>query len=123
MSHNLSHANHGAPGLVKENTSCCGTLPLARIHSPVRMCHPVSPSPSIDVAPCIFVNRKTSGNKNATSVSDGIRRNSGLVRVEAMLFDQHRHVTNQLVRGRGELDIVRAATASVALSRVSGSIA
>src|ERR1039457_7088338 len=43
---NHSHANHGAPGLVKENTSRMGTHPLAIIHSPVRMCQPVSQSPS-----------------------------------------------------------------------------
>src|ERR1039457_5766592 len=33
-----SHANHGAPGLVKEKMSRQGTHPLAIIHSPVRMC-------------------------------------------------------------------------------------
>src|ERR1035438_3338002 len=42
-----SHANHGAPGLVKEKMSRAGTHPWAIIHSPVRMCQPVSQSPSL----------------------------------------------------------------------------
>ena len=44
MSLSHSHANQGAPGLEKEKMSRIGTQPLARIHSPVRMCQPVSQS-------------------------------------------------------------------------------
>src|SRR5271169_3157988 len=54
--------------------SWCGTRPLAIIHSPVRTCQPVSPSPSMPVAPPMRRNRNTMGMRNAASVSDGSRR-------------------------------------------------
>src|SRR5579864_7243258 len=54
--------------------SSCGTRPLAMIHSPVRTCQPVSPSPSMPVAPPMRRNRNAMGMRNAASVSDGSRR-------------------------------------------------
>src|SRR5271168_3860174 len=44
MSESHSQANQGAAGLENENRSSVGTRPWAKIHSPVRMCQPVSPS-------------------------------------------------------------------------------
>ena len=54
--------------------SVFGTRPFWRIHSPVRMCHPVSPSQSSHWAPFMRTNRKIRGIRNATSVSDGRKR-------------------------------------------------
>src|ERR1035438_8640901 len=68
---NHSHANHGAPGLVKEKTSRKGTHPLAIIHSPVRMCQPVSQSPSSVLVPSMRPNKYRRGMRNAKSASDG----------------------------------------------------
>src|ERR1017187_3602373 len=53
-----SHANHGAPGLVKEKMSRAGTHPWAIIHSPVRMCQPVSQSPTSVFTPVVFCSGK-----------------------------------------------------------------
>src|ERR1700722_21035634 len=46
-----SQANQGAPGRENENKSRVGTLCCSRMYWPVRMCHPVSPSPSNDIQP------------------------------------------------------------------------
>src|ERR1035437_2921376 len=69
----LSHsqANQGAPGLVKEKMSRVGTQPWARIHSPLRMCQPVSQSPSSVFTPSKRPKRKTMGMRKAKSASDG----------------------------------------------------
>src|SRR5271157_2572778 len=66
-----SHANHTSPGLEKENTSCVGTRWFEMIHSPVRMCHPVSQSPSSVFTPSRRPNRSAMGVRNAKSASDG----------------------------------------------------
>src|ERR1022692_2526825 len=66
-----SHANHGAPGLVKEKMSRAGTHPWAIIHSPVRMCQPVSQSPSSVFTPSMRPKRSAMGTRKAKSASDG----------------------------------------------------
>ena len=66
-----SHANHGAPGFEYENMSRIGTNPLAMIHSPVRMCHPVSQSRSSAFTPSIRPNRYTIGMRKAMSAIEG----------------------------------------------------
>jgi hypothetical protein len=73
-SHSHSQANHGCPERVKEKISLLGTRPCARIHSPVRRCQPVSPSPNSVCAPFIPQNRNTRGITNAASVMDGSHR-------------------------------------------------
>src|SRR5450755_524675 len=77
-SHSHSHANHAPPVLVNENRSLSGTRPWLMIHSPVRKCHPVSPSPSRLRAPCMPAKIKIRGNINERSVSDGRIRRTGL---------------------------------------------
>src|ERR1019366_2396831 len=79
-----SHANQGAPGLVKEKTSRNGTHPWAMIHSPVRMCQPVSQSPSIVVAPSMCPNKYRMGMRNTKSASDG--RNLTAIFERASIF-------------------------------------
>ena len=66
-----SQANHGAPGLENEKMSRIGTQPLARIHSPVRMCQPVSQSLSSVLTPSMRPNRNAMGMRKAKSASDG----------------------------------------------------
>ena len=66
-----SHANHGAPGLEKEKMSRIGTQPLAIIHSPVRMCQPVSQSLSRVFTPSMRPKRNAMGMRKAKSASDG----------------------------------------------------
>ena len=61
-----------------EKMSLRGTRPCARIHSPMRICQPVSPSPSRVRMPSSLAKINTSGVRNARSVSDGIQRISGL---------------------------------------------
>src|ERR1017187_570327 len=73
-SHSHSQANHGCPDRVKEKISRSGTRPCARIHSPVRRCQPVSPSPNRVCAPFMPQNRKTSGITKAASVMEGSHR-------------------------------------------------
>src|SRR5579862_9453611 len=51
------------------------------IHSPVRMCHPVSPSPNSVLAPCIPAKMKMNGIRKAKSVIEGRNRSTGLVLV------------------------------------------
>ena len=48
-----------------------GPSALARIHSPVRMCQPVSQSPSSVFTPSMRPNRNAMGMRKAKSVSDG----------------------------------------------------
>lgn len=66
-----SHANHGEPGLENEKMSRIGTQPLAIIHSPVRMCQPVSQSLSSVLTPSMRPKRNAMGMRNAKSASDG----------------------------------------------------
>src|SRR5438477_65601 len=79
-SDNHSQANQGWPGLENEKISRVGMRPCARIHSPVRMCQPVSPSLSSDFSPCIRPNRNTIGVRKAKSARDGnsLTKNWGL---------------------------------------------
>src|SRR5581483_8782242 len=46
-----SQANHGATGRENENKSVVGTEWCSRMYWPVRMCQPVSPSPSSEIQP------------------------------------------------------------------------
>ena len=71
MSLSHSHANQGSPGFEKEKMSRSGTQRLARIHSPVRMCQPVSQSLSSVFTPSIRANRNAIGMRKAKSASDG----------------------------------------------------
>ena len=70
-SDNHSHAYQGSPALENEKRSRAGTPWLATIHSPVRMCQPVSQSASSVLTPSIRPNRNTIGIRNAKSASDG----------------------------------------------------
>src|SRR5579872_3627817 len=56
----------------------------------MRMCQPVSPSPSMVLAPCRRANRKMIGIRKARSVRDGSTRTIGLVLVWVILFDKGR---------------------------------
>src|SRR5262245_51917969 len=70
-----SQANQGSPALVKENMSAVGTRPFFRIHSPVRMCHPVSESVSSHATPDVHQNSTRIGITKARSDKDGSSEN------------------------------------------------
>src|SRR5580704_3886491 len=67
-----SHANHGSPYLVKEKISVVGTRPFARIHSPARICHPVSESASSQPTPLVHQKSTKIGIRKARSDKEGI---------------------------------------------------
>src|SRR5260370_40434596 len=66
-----SHAYQGAPGFEKEKMSRTGTHPLAIIHSPVRMCQPVSQSLSSVFTPSMRPKTYAMGMRKAKSASEG----------------------------------------------------
>jgi hypothetical protein len=66
-----SQANHGFPAIVNEKTSVVGTRPLFNIHSPARICQPVSESVSSHPTPVVDQNSTTIGIKKARSDNDG----------------------------------------------------
>src|SRR5579863_4092501 len=63
-----SQANHGCPARENENRSTAGAARCAKIHSPVRMCHPVSPSAR---NPCQPEDSTTNSATRKQSASDG----------------------------------------------------
>src|SRR5580658_8137277 len=66
-----SQANHAPSGFEYEKMSCAGTAWLAAIHSPVRICQPVSQSPSRFCIPSIRPKRNAIGMRNAKSSMEG----------------------------------------------------
>ena len=66
-----SQANQGAPARVNEKMSTVGTRPFSRIHSPVRICHPVSESVSSHPTPVVHQKSTRIGIKKARSDRDG----------------------------------------------------
>ena len=70
-SDNHSHAYQGWPARENENMSRTGTQWWATIHSPVRICQPVSQSLSRVLTPSRRTNRNTMGMRNAKSASEG----------------------------------------------------
>jgi len=69
-----SQANHGCPALLNENRSVAGTDPVLRMYSPVRMCHPVSPSASNTLQPDPSANTQSRIARNRQSESEGTSR-------------------------------------------------
>src|SRR5579863_305796 len=78
-----SHANHASPALLNENRSCAGTEWVFRMYSPVRMCHPVSPSDSSTLQPLPAANTQSKIARNRQSDKDG-RSHRGRLRTEAV---------------------------------------
>src|SRR5262245_18400189 len=70
-----AQANQCSAALVKENMSAVGTRPLFRIHSPVRMCHPVSESVRSHPTPDVHQNSTRLGITKARSDKDGSSEN------------------------------------------------
>src|ERR1043165_4802217 len=111
-----SHAYQGWPGLEKEKTSCVGTQPRWRIHSPVRMCQPVSQSLSRVLTPSIGPNRKTIGMRKAKSFSDGSSLTTNWERLASILVSGQPGISDRLhgfesanaVVERPEIHIVHA---------------
>ncbi len=66
-----SQANQGLPALVNEKMSAVGTRRFSRIHSPVRICHPVSESLSSHPTPVVHQKSTRIGIKKARSDRDG----------------------------------------------------
>ena len=56
---------------MNEKMSTAGTRPLLRIHSPVRMCHPVSESVRSQPTPVVHQNNTRIGIRKAASDRDG----------------------------------------------------
>ena len=66
-----SQANQGSPARMNEKMSTAGTRPFSRIHSPVRICHPVSESVSSNPTPVVHQKSTRIGIKKAKSERDG----------------------------------------------------
>src|ERR1035438_4495031 len=95
---NHSQANHGAPGLVKEKTSRKGTHPWAIIHSPVRMCQPVSQSPSSVLVPSMRPNSHReirAGDRHAVATPGDLLLHIRAERMD-LCFELATHITSRL---------------------------
>src|SRR5207253_6602517 len=90
----------------KENMSCNGTRWFLRIHSPVRMCQPVSQSLSSVFTPSIRPNRKAMGTRKAKSASDGSNLMANWWR-RASVISGHPGVGDRLHRFEGANPIVK----------------
>src|SRR5581483_5775137 len=66
-----SQANQGSPGRVNEKMSVVGTRPFFTIHSPVRICQPVSESVSSHPTPVVHQKSTRIGIKKARSDREG----------------------------------------------------